>query len=44
MYASDGETIRAGLKAIRVPARRAINRNSAGRGPVEEYLITNIDT
>jgi DNA adenine methylase len=44
LYASDGETIRSGLKAIRVPARRAINRNSTGRGPVEEYLITNIDT
>jgi DNA adenine methylase len=43
MYASDGEATRAGLKTIRVPARRAINRNSAGRGLVEEYLITNID-
>jgi hypothetical protein len=25
-----------------VPARRAINRNGAGRGAVEEYVITNI--
>jgi hypothetical protein len=26
----------------RVPARRAINNNAARRGPVEEYLITNV--
>ena len=32
----------AGLRAIRVPARRAINSNAARRGPVDEYLITNV--
>jgi DNA adenine methylase len=32
----------AGLRALRVPARRAINSNGARRGPVEEYVITNI--
>ena len=32
----------AGLRALRVPARRAINSNAARRGPVEEFLITNI--
>jgi DNA adenine methylase len=34
----------AGLQAFRVPARRAINSNAARRGPVDEYLITNIET
>ena len=32
----------AGLRAVRVPARRAINRNAASRGPVEEFLISNV--
>ncbi len=32
----------AGLRAIRIPARRAINSNAARRGPVDEFLITNI--
>lgn len=31
-----------GLLAHRVAARRAVNSNPSGRGPVEEYLITNI--
>jgi DNA adenine methylase len=31
----------AGLRAVRVPARRAINSNAARRGPVDEYVITN---
>jgi site-specific DNA-adenine methylase len=34
----------AGLRALRVPARRAINSNAARRGTVEEYLITNVLT
>jgi DNA adenine methylase len=42
MYEQDREAIAAGLKTVRVPARRAINRDRSGRGPVEEYLITNI--
>jgi DNA adenine methylase len=42
LYASDRETNRAGLTAIRIPARRAINCRGGGRGPVDEYLITNI--
>jgi DNA adenine methylase len=42
LYSTDREASRAGLRAIRVPARRSINRRPAGRGPVEEYLITNI--
>ena len=33
----------AGLRALRVPARRAINSNAARRGAVEEFLITNVE-
>ena len=43
LYASDPETARAGLRAIRVAARRAINCHGGGRGAVDEYLITNIE-
>jgi DNA adenine methylase len=32
----------AGLRAFTVPARRAINSRAAARGPVLEYLITNL--
>ena len=32
----------AGLRSIRVRARRAINSNGARRGPVEEFLIANV--
>lgn len=32
----------AGLRAHRVPARRAINSRAAGRGAVLEYLISNV--
>jgi len=42
LYEHNVEARAAGLRAIRVPARRAINSNAARRGPVEEYLITNI--
>lgn len=39
----DNEAARgAGLRALRVPARRAINSNATRRGPVDEYVITNI--
>lgn len=33
----------AGLKATSVAARRAINSRASSRGPVREYLITNVD-
>ncbi len=33
----------AGLRAFTVPARRAINSRGTARGPVLEYLITNLD-
>jgi DNA adenine methylase len=32
----------AGLRPLRVPARRAINSKPSRRGPVDEYLITNV--
>ena len=41
LYASDNAR-RAGLHAKTVPARRAINSRAASRGPVQEYVITNI--
>jgi DNA adenine methylase len=41
LYDDNGAARAAGLRALRVPARRAINSNAARRGPVEEYLITN---
>jgi DNA adenine methylase len=43
LYEEDPEAARAGLKATRVPARRAVNSNAARRGPVDELLITNIE-
>jgi DNA adenine methylase len=37
------EARRAGLRAHRVTARRAINSKAARRGEVEEYVISNVD-
>jgi DNA adenine methylase len=42
LYASNRDARAAGFRAMRVPARRAVNSKAARRGPVEEYLITNI--
>ncbi len=42
LYDTNADARAAGLRAFRVPARRAVNSNAALRGPVEEYLITNI--
>jgi len=42
LYDQNHESRAAGLRALRVPARRAINSVGARRGPIEEYLITNI--
>ena len=41
LYEHNADARAAGLRALRVPARRAINSNAARRGPVEEFLITN---
>lgn len=36
-------TVRAaGLRTLRVPARRAVNSDASRRGPVSEYLVTNV--
>ena len=42
LYEHNAEARAAGLRAIRVPARRAINSNAGRRGPVDEYLISNL--
>jgi DNA adenine methylase len=41
LYDANAEARAAGLRAMRVPARRAINSIAGRRGPVFEYLITN---
>lgn len=43
LYVEDAGARAAGLRAFTVPARRAINSRGSARGPVLEYLITNID-
>ena len=43
LYDGHPEAAAAGLRAHRVPARRAINADATKRGVVFEYLITNID-
>jgi len=42
LYERDGAAKKAGLRCYRVPARRAINSNASRRGPVTEFLITNV--
>ena len=42
LYAENADARAAGLRAMRVPARRAVNSNAARRGAVDEYLITNV--
>jgi len=42
LYATNVEARSAGLRAKKVPARRAINSQASRRGAVHEYLITNI--
>jgi DNA adenine methylase len=42
LYATNRDAKGAGLRALRVPARRAMNSNAAKRGPIDEYLITNL--
>ena len=42
LYAGRGAARRAGLRATTVAARRAINSRAASRGPIREYLITNV--
>ena len=42
LYADNVVARAAGLRAVRVPARRAINSRGGARGAVDEYLISNI--
>jgi DNA adenine methylase len=42
LYETNAAAHAAGLRALRVSARRAINSNASRRGHVEEFLITNI--
>jgi DNA adenine methylase len=42
LYDDNDAARRAGLRALRVPARRAVNSKASRRGVVEEYLITNV--
>jgi DNA adenine methylase len=42
LYDDNAEARGAGLTACRVEARRAINSSASRRGPVPEYLITNV--
>ncbi len=42
LYDGNSEARRAGLRAIQIPARRAINSNAARRGHVMEYIVTNV--
>jgi DNA adenine methylase len=39
---SDAHRACAGLRTLRVPARRAVNSDASRRGPVSEYLVTNV--
>ena len=42
LYARDRRALKAGLQASTVSARRAINSRASSRGPVTEFLITNV--
>jgi len=42
LYDENRQARAAGLRALRVPARRSVNSIAARRGPVDEYLITNL--
>lgn len=44
LYDRNADAVAAGLRALRVPARRAVNSNAARRGFVDEYVITNVRT
>ena len=42
LYENNIEARRAGLRAYRVRARRAINSDAGARGPVDEFVISNV--
>lgn len=43
LYETSRKARQAGLRAHRVPARRAINCDGSSRGTVDEYLVSNVD-
>jgi DNA adenine methylase len=43
LYDTSVDAQAAGLRTRRVPARRALNRDGARRGPVDEFLISNVE-
>jgi DNA adenine methylase len=43
LYENDPAAQSAGFSVFRVPARRAINCHATGRGPVFEYIVTNVE-
>ena len=43
LYEHDPRAAAAGLRVFRVPARRAINSRASARGPVTEFLLTNLN-
>lgn len=42
LYEADTRAAAAGLRVFRIPARRAINSRASARGPVTEFLLTNL--
>ena len=42
LYEANPEVRQAGLRAVTVPARRAINSRASGRGAVLEYVVSNV--
>jgi DNA adenine methylase len=44
LYDRNAEARAAGLQAHRASARRSVNSNAGRRGPVTEYLITNVQS
>jgi DNA adenine methylase len=43
LYERDAGALAAGLRTVRVAARRAINSNASRRGVIDEFLITNVE-
>src|SRR6266508_2185420 len=43
LYDANAEARRSGLHAYRVPARRSVNSQPRGRGPILELLISNVE-
>jgi DNA adenine methylase len=43
LYDTSAAARAAGLRTTRVPARRAVNSDATRRGPIEEFLISNVE-